>query len=45
MAKNLGNLIPAYQEVAKRLGILHEEANVRHVNFSKPKSVKLKKNK
>tara|TARA_B100001029_G_scaffold175542_1_gene177128 strand:+ start:421 stop:1209 length:789 start_codon:yes stop_codon:yes gene_type:complete len=43
--KNLGNLIPAYQEVAKRLGILHEEANVRHVNFSKPKSVKLKKNK
>ena len=43
--KNLGKLIPAYQEVAKRLGILYEEGNVRHINFSKPKSVKFKKNK
>jgi phosphoribosylaminoimidazole-succinocarboxamide synthase len=26
--KNLGDLIPAYTEVAKRLGILHEQSNV-----------------
>ena len=26
--KDLGDLIPAYTEVAKRLGILHEQSNV-----------------
>ena len=40
---NLGNLINAYQEVAKRLGILHEQSNIQAVNFEKPKSVKNKK--
>ena len=40
---NLGNLIDAYQEVAKRLGILHEQSNIRTVNFEKPKAVKNKK--
>ena len=40
---NLGNLIDAYQEVAKRLGILHEQYNIRAVNFEKPKAVKNKK--
>ena len=40
---NLGNLINAYQEVAKRLGILHEQSNIRAVNFEKPKAVKNKK--
>ena len=30
--KNLGGLIPAYTEVAKRLGILHEQTNVSAVN-------------
>ena len=30
--KNLGDLIPAYTEVAKRLGILHEQSNVSAVN-------------
>ena len=40
---NLGNLIDAYQEVAKRLGILHEQSNIRAVNFEKPKAVKNKK--
>ena len=41
--KDLGNLIPAYQEVAKRLGILHEQSNLSAVNFSKPTAVKIKK--
>ncbi len=40
---NLGNLIDAYQEVAKRLGILHEQSNIRAVNFEKPKAVKNKR--
>ena len=40
---NLGNLIDAYQEVAKRLGILHEQSNIQAVNFEKPKAVKTKK--
>ena len=40
---NLGNLINAYQEVAKRLGILHEQYNIQAVNFEKPKAVKNKK--
>ena len=40
---NLGNLIDAYQEVAKRLGILPEQSNIRAVNFEKPKAVKNKK--
>ena len=40
--KNLGNLFQAYQEVARRLGILHEQSNVRPLKFSKPKAVKNK---
>ena len=40
--KNLGNLIEAYQEVAKRLGILHEQSNVRPLRFPTPKAVKIK---
>ena len=43
--KNLGNLIEAYQDVARRLGILHEQSNIRPLRFPKPKAVKLKKNK
>jgi len=43
--QNLGNLIEAYQEVARRLGILHLESNIRPIKFSKPTAVKLKKNK
>ena len=43
--KDLGNVLEAYQEVAKRLGILHEQSNVRPLKFPKPKAVKLKKNK
>ena len=42
---NLGNVMQAYQDVARRLGILHEESNIRTVKFPKPKAVKLKKNK
>ena len=42
--KNLGDLIPAYTEVAKRLGILHEQSNVSVVNVTKLSSIK-KKNK
>ena len=41
--KDLGNLIEGYQEVAKRLNILHERSNVRPLSFPKPKSVKIKK--
>tara|TARA_Y100001970_G_scaffold291003_1_gene426646 strand:+ start:9 stop:791 length:783 start_codon:yes stop_codon:yes gene_type:complete len=43
--KDLGNLVEAYQEVAKRLGILHEQTNIRPIKFSKPTAVKIKKNK
>jgi len=42
---NLGNLIGAYQDVARRLGILHEQSNIRPIKFTKPKAVKFKKNK
>ena len=42
--KDLGNIIDAYQEVARRLGILHEQSNVSAVNVTKLSSVK-KKNK
>jgi len=41
--KNLGNLIEGYQEVARRLNILHEQSNIRPIKFSKPKAVKIKK--
>ena len=40
--KDLGDLIPAYTEVAKRLGILHEQSNVSAVNVTKS-SVKKKR--
>ena len=38
--KDLGDLIPAYTEVAKRLGILHEQSNVSAVNVTKLSSIK-----
>ena len=41
--KDLGNIIQAYQEVARRLGIIHEDSNISEVQFGKPKSVNLKK--
>ena len=41
--KNLGNVMQAYQDVARRLGILHEESNIRAVKFPKPKAVRIKK--
>ena len=41
--KDLGNIIQAYQEVARRLGIIHEDANISEVKFGKPKAVNLKK--
>ena len=41
--KDLGDLIPAYTEVAKRLGILHENTNVSAVNFTKLRSIKKRK--
>ena len=43
--KDLGNVVEAYQEVAKRLGIFHEQTNIRPIKFSKPIAVKIKKNK
>ena len=41
--KDLGNLIEGYQEVARRLGILHEQSNISPIKFSKPTAVKIKK--
>ena len=41
--KDLGNLIEAYQEVARRLDILHEQSNVRPLKYTKPRAVKIKK--
>tara|TARA_B100001123_G_scaffold441040_1_gene581436 strand:+ start:566 stop:1348 length:783 start_codon:yes stop_codon:yes gene_type:complete len=41
--KDLGNIIQAYQEVARRLGIVHEDTNISKVQFGKPKVVDLKK--
>ena len=40
--KDLGNIIQAYQEVARRLGIIHEEANISEVKFGTPKAVNIK---
>ena len=40
---DLGNLIEGYQEVAKRLNILHEQSNIRPIKFPKPKAVGIKK--
>ena len=40
---DLGSLIEGYQEIAKRLNILHEQSNIRPLKFSKPKAVKIKK--
>tara|TARA_Y100001970_G_scaffold7356_1_gene8398 strand:+ start:3846 stop:4628 length:783 start_codon:yes stop_codon:yes gene_type:complete len=42
---DLGEIIEGYQEVARRLGILHEQSNIRPIKFSKPTAVKIKKNK
>ena len=42
---DLGDIGEAYQEVARRLGILHEQSNIRPIKFTKPKAVKFKKNK
>ena len=41
--KDLGDIIEAYQEVARRLGILHEQSNVSAVNVTKLSSVTRKK--
>ena len=41
--KDLGNLLEAYQEVARRLNILHEETNIRTVKFGKLRSIKNQK--
>jgi phosphoribosylaminoimidazole-succinocarboxamide synthase len=41
--KDLGDLIPAYTEVAKRLGILYEQSNVSAVNVTKLRSINKKK--
>jgi len=41
--KNLGNVIQAYHEVARRLGIMPEETNISEVNFGKTVSIKFRK--
>jgi len=41
--KDLGDLIPAYTDVAKRLGILHENTNLSAVNVTKLRSIKKRK--
>jgi len=41
--KDLGEVIEAYQDVARRLGIMPEEMNISQVNFGKTTSIKFKK--
>ena len=41
--KDLGNLLEAYQEVARRLNILHEETNISSIQFGKLRSIKNRK--
>ena len=41
--KDLGRLVEGYQEVARRLNILHEQSNIKPISFPKPKEVKIKK--
>jgi phosphoribosylaminoimidazole-succinocarboxamide synthase len=41
--KDLGNLIDAYQDVARRLGIMPEETNISEVNFGKTAPIRFKK--
>ncbi len=41
--KNLGNVLDAYQEIARRLNILHEETNIKTVEFGKLRSIKNRK--
>ena len=41
--KDMGNLIEAYQDVARRLGIMPEETNISEVNFGKTAPIKFKK--
>ena len=41
--KDMGNIIEAYQDVARRLGIMPEEKNISEVNFGETASVKIKK--
>ena len=41
--KDLGKVIEAYQEVARRLGIVPEETHISEVNFGKTTSIKFKK--
>ena len=41
--KDLGNLLESYQEVARRLNILHEETNIKTVEFGKLRSVRNRK--
>tara|TARA_B100001123_G_scaffold165237_1_gene190358 strand:+ start:1356 stop:2141 length:786 start_codon:yes stop_codon:yes gene_type:complete len=41
--KDLGNVIQGYQEIARKLGILHEQSNISPIKFSKPTAVKIKK--
>ena len=41
--KDLGNIIQAYQDVARRFGIMPEETNISEVNFGKTIPIKFKK--
>ncbi len=41
--KDLGNLLEGYQEVARRLNILHEETNIKPIEFGKLRSIKNRK--
>jgi len=41
--KDLGNILEGYQEVARRLNILHEQSNIRPFKYTKPTEVKIKK--
>jgi phosphoribosylaminoimidazole-succinocarboxamide synthase len=41
--KDLGNIIEAYQEVAKRLGIAPEQSNITEVKSGKPRTINFRR--
>ena len=41
--KDLGNIIEAYQEVARRLGIAPEQSNITEVKSGKPRTINFRR--
>ncbi len=43
IGKELGNIIEAYQEVARRLGIAPEQSNITEVKSGKPRTINFRR--